>query len=245
MHIGTVIENLGYPKNEVRIYLAALDIGESTISDLAARVGMPRTSAQSIIEDMHARGLMNSYIKRRRRYWVAENPEKLMIALKEREAALKSIMPELQAKRFSHGGRPLIRIYNGSEQIKQIMDNIIDSQRHILAIVDWDDWLAFLGQDYLEDFIERRAKHFLKIRLLTPQTPSAAELKKRDEQELRHTKFLPQGADVKTCQFIYGNTLAIISLNKRKPVGVIMEDPDIAHTAALLFECIWQHSRES
>jgi sugar-specific transcriptional regulator TrmB len=76
MHIANVIQQLGYPPSEVKLYLAALDIGESTITDLSLKVGMPRTSVQTIIEDMHRRGLMNYYLKRRRRYWVAENPEK-------------------------------------------------------------------------------------------------------------------------------------------------------------------------
>lgn len=245
MHIGTVIEQLGYPPNEVRLYLASLDIGEATITDLAEKVGMPRTSVQTIIADMHKRGLMNYYQKKRRRYWVAENPEKLLITLKEREAALKSIMPELQSKRFGQGGRPIVRIYHGKDEIKLIMDDMVDSKRHINAIVSWDDWREYFGNDYVSDLIERRYKHFLRIRLLTPPTQSAKELKRRDAQEMRQTRFLPKHMSINNSNFMYGNTLAVISLNKRQPVGIIMEDPDIAHTANVLFECAWAQSLEA
>ncbi|MBI2355675.1 MAG: hypothetical protein HYV13_00525 [Candidatus Doudnabacteria bacterium] len=244
MHISTVIEQLGYPPSEVRLYLAALDIGESTITDLANKVGMPRTSVQSVIEDMQNRGLMHSYIKRKRRYWVAENPEKLMILLKEREAALKSIMPELQAKRFTHGGRFVVQIYNGPTQIKLIMDDIIDTKHHISAIVSWDEWKTFLGSDFVKDFIERRVQHFLRVRLLTAQTPSSVELKKLDEQSLRHTKFLPDNAGINNSIFIYGNKLAIISINKRQPMGIVIDDLDIAHSAEILFEALWNQCLE-
>jgi sugar-specific transcriptional regulator TrmB len=245
MHIYNTILQLGYPASEVKIYLAALDIGESTITDLANKVGMPRTSVQSIIEDMHRRGLMNCYLKRRRKYWVAENPEKLMISLKEREAALKSVMPELQSKRFAHGGPPIVRIYNGAEQIKLIMDDIIETKHHLLAIVDWDNLRNFLGAEFMDDFIERRYEHFLKIRLLALRTPLAIDLKKVDEQQLRRTRFLPQGAGINNSNFIYGNHVAIISLNKRQPIGIVMEDPDIAHTMAVLFESLWQQGLEN
>jgi sugar-specific transcriptional regulator TrmB len=245
MHIGTVIEQLGYPKSEVRIYVASLDIGEATITDLAAKVNMPRTSVQSIIDDMQRRGLMNCYLKRKRKYWVAENPDKLMIKLKESEAALKTIMPELQAKRFSHGGRPLVRLYNGVEQIKLVMEEIIAAQHHILATVDWDDWRALVGGEFMDDFIESRGQHFLHIRLLAPKTALSQELKQRDEKELRRTRFLPSGTDIKTSNFIFGNTLAIISLNKRRPIAIVMEDPDIAHTAAISFEALWQQSSDN
>lgn len=244
MHISNVIQQLGYPSSQVKIYLAALDLGEATITDLAGKVSMPRTSVQSIIEEMHKKGLMNYYLKRRRRYWVAENPEKLMISLKEREAALKSIMPELQSKRFAQGGRPIVRVYHGPEEIKLIMENMIDSKKHINAIISWDDWRFFFGDDYVDDFIENRYKHFLRIRLLTPKTPSSISLKERDSRELRQTRFLPTSMDIKNTNFIYDNTFAIISLNKRQPVGIVMEDPDIAHTASLLFESTWAQSSE-
>ena len=245
MHIGTVIEQLGYPKSQVRIYLAALDIGESTITDLAAKVKMPRTSVQSIIEDMHQRGLMNCYLKKRRKVWVAENPDKLMIKLREAEAALKTVMPELQAKRFAHGGRPRVRIYTGADQIKFVMEEILAAQRNVLGLVDWDDWRTLVGGDFMDDFIERRIQHFLKMRLLAPKTELSLQLKARDEKQFRSTRFLPSGADIKTSQFIYGNTLAIISLNKRKPVAIVMEDPDVVYTATLLFESLWRQSSDS
>lgn len=240
MHINTVISQLGYPPAEVKIYLAALEIGESTITDLAMKVNMPRTSVQSIIEDMHKRGLMNFYTKRKRRYWIAENPEKLLLIQKEREASLRAIMPELQSKRFAHGGRPIVRVFNGLEEIKLIMDDIITTQHHILGIVSWDDLRDFFGAEYMDDFVERRYKHFLKIRLITPNTPASQELKKQDELQLRYTKFLSKNIVIHNSTFIYANTYAIISLNKRRPVGIIMEDPDIVHTATVLFESLWQ-----
>ncbi len=244
MHIRSVIENLGYPKNEVSLYLAALDMGESTITDLAARVRIPRTTVQGVIEQMQRNGLMNCYIKRRRKYWVAENPEKLLISLKEREAALKSIMPELQAKRFGHGGRPVVSLYNGMEHIKLITDDIIDTKHNILGIIAWDEWRAFFGDSFVDDFIERRYRHFLKIRLLTPRTPTSVSLKEKDAAENRHTRFLAPDLDIHNTNFIYGNKVAIISLSKRRPIGIVIDDPDIAHTMSLLFESMWMQSPE-
>ena len=242
MHIGKVIENLGYPKNEVKIYLAALDIGESTITELALNLNMPRTSVQSTIEDMHSRGLMNYYLKKRRKIWVAENPDKLMIKLKESEAALKMIMPELQAKRFSHGGRPLVRLYNGVEQIKLVVDEIIATQRNMLAIKDWDEWVSVLGKEFADEFVERRCSHFLNIKLLTVKTSASVELKQQDERQLRHTRFLPLWANIKTTNFIFGNTVAIVLLNKRLPVAIVVEDPSAAHAATIFFESLWHQS---
>ncbi|MCC2631208.1 MAG: hypothetical protein K0S38_1017, partial [Candidatus Paceibacter sp.] len=84
--------------------------------------------------------------------------------------------------------------------------------------------------------------HFLKIRLLTTRTTLSRELKKNDDQELRTTCFLSNDSQIRTSNFFYGNKVAIISLNKKLPVGSIIEDQDIHDTMSVLFEALWQKS---
>src|SRR5581483_5696607 len=152
------------------VYLASLELGGSTATEIAAKAKLPRTSVNLIISGLQKKGLMNAYVRRRRRIWAAENPERLMITLKEREAALKLVLPELQSLRHDTGVKPTVRTYGGPDEIKQIMNDIIESKHHMSAILAWEDWTALLGKSYLDDFIETRYRHFLRIRLLTPRT---------------------------------------------------------------------------
>lgn len=242
MHIQTTIQQLGYSAAETKVYLAALSLGESTITELAKKAKLPRTSVQLVVEKLEQEGLLNLFLKRKHRFWVAENPEKLLIKLKEREAALKNVMPELQGMRYEAGARPMVKIYNGPEEIKQIMEDMLVTKHHIAAIVSWDDWREFFGAEYVDDFIRRRFEHFLKIRLITPRTSNAIRLKQTDDKELRLTRFLPAGAEIKNSNFIYANKVAIISLSKRQPVGILIEDIDVNNTLGILFESLWAQS---
>jgi len=246
MHIQTVLHQFGYPPGQVKIYLASLKMGEATVAEIAEQVAMPRTTVVELVNEMNKNGLMNYYVKKSRKYWSAENPDKLMIAAKEREAALKSILPQLHAMKFGSGqGKPNIRMYLGLEEVKNVFDDIIESQRHVTALVSWDDIKDYFGDDFMRDFIERRYTHFLKIRLITPKTKLAQELRQRDGKELRQTRFLPSQIELRRISnFIYGDKMAIISLNRKVPVGIIIQDPDIAHANLLYFESLWQHSQE-
>lgn len=244
MRVENVLVQLGYPANEVKVYLATLSLGESTITELAKKTEMPRTTIQSLVEDMHRKGLLNFYPKKDHKYWVAENPEKLLAAELAKESALKGILPELKAMRYSGGLKPTVKIYAGSDEVKHILDDIISTKHHLLAIVAWEEWIELFGADYIEDFIRRRAEHFLKVRLLAPNTPLAQSLKRRDQAELRQTKFLPAGIHIKNTNYIYGNKVAIISLNKHQPYGVILEDEDIADTLTVMFEALWRLSND-
>lgn len=95
MQYQKVIEQLGYSPKEAKVYLASLRLGEAHISDIAQKVQMPRTSVQTIVDKLHADGLMNFYVMRRYKYWVAENPERLLTNMRKREEAIEAALPEL------------------------------------------------------------------------------------------------------------------------------------------------------
>jgi sugar-specific transcriptional regulator TrmB len=166
-------------------------LSEATVSELAHKVEMPRTTVQEVLDHMQKKGLVSSYTKHTHKYWVAENPEKLIISLQEREEALKSILPELKALRPEMGNRPQVKVFQGVKEIKLILDDIIETKHHILALISWDDWVHFFGDEYIHDFIERRYKHFLKIRVVSPKTELSEKLKTTDSEQLRQTRFLP------------------------------------------------------
>jgi sugar-specific transcriptional regulator TrmB len=242
MKTRTVIEQLGYSPAEASVYLAALELGASSATDIAKKARIPRTSVNLIIAALNKKGLISAYIQRKRKIWSAENPEKLLVALKEREATLTAALPTLQSLRHDPAAQPKIRAYNGVDEIHRIMDDILDTKQHISALLPWDGWLGLLGTPYLEDFIEKRYRHYLRIRVLTPKSKEAAALKQKDGEELRTTQFLPAATEINDCTFVYANKIAIISLNKKAPFGIVIEDEDIHHSMEVLFESLWHQS---
>lgn len=97
MQIQKTIEQLGYTPNEAKVYLATLSLGEAHISDIATRVKLPRTSTQLVIDKLHKDGLVNFYVQRRYKYWVAEKPERLLQIIQKREEAMREVLPTLSA----------------------------------------------------------------------------------------------------------------------------------------------------
>lgn len=94
-----VIEQLGYSPKEAKVYLASLSLGEAHISDIADKAKIPRSTAQVIVDRLQKDGLMNFYVMRRYKYWVAEKPERLLDMLKQREAIIETALPKLVAIR--------------------------------------------------------------------------------------------------------------------------------------------------
>lgn len=243
MHLQRVVEQLGYGELEAKTYLASLNLGEATVTEIALKARIPRTSCYHALEALRKDGLMRFYVKKRRRYWIAENPSQLSIILRTKEAALKEALPELQGLRHETGVKPTVRFYDGNEGIRVILSDILEEKRHILSLTSLEDMLILLEERF-RDFIRERHTRFLRVRFLTNRSPETLALKKRDAEELRTTRFLPEEYRLRNSTFIYGNRVAIMSLNKKRPVGIIIEDEDIAETQTMLFESLWRQSND-
>src|SRR3990167_781379 len=246
MQTQKIIEALGYTPNEAKVYLAALGLGECHVSEIAAKLKLPPSSVQVIVDKLHKNGLMNFYVKNRYKYWVVENPERLLTQLKQREDAVRAAMPALAALRKKMGGktgRPTVKVFSGRDDIKNIFDDIIETKHHILGIIPEDSFLGlFVGTFIMEDFIDSRARNFLRIRVLVPETPAGKALAKNAGEMLREVRFLPERIGIQTAIFIYGDKVANIMFNQKQPTAVLIEDPSIRETKAAVFEELWDIS---
>lgn len=242
MQAQKALEQLGYTKGEAKVYLAALSFGETHVSDIAHKIRQPLSTTQTIVDKLHQDGLMNFYVRKRYKYWVAEKPAHLLSKLKEREDVLQSVLPELEALHRGEGGKPSVKVYVGVEEIRLIYDDMLETKRPIVGVIPWEDWIELLGRRFMEDFIEKRLRRGLRMRTLIPPSDIAAELRERDSAELRETRYLPEDLPVKTTLFIYGGKVAVISLNRKQPTAILIEDTDVRETMLVFFESVWQRS---
>lgn len=239
-----LLKQVGLSPKEASLYLAALEVGEGTVSGLAKEAHLPRTTIYEIIGPLLEKGLLSFYIKKKRRYFVAADPQKLIQASKEKHAALVRSLPELRARYNASTSAPKIRFYEGREGIKIILSDILAEKRPFYATTAIGDFHKLAGE-YFANFIKERIKRHLPVKLLTNTSKESLELKKTDEQELRQTRFVPERYKFKTANYIYGDKVAIISLGGRNPLGIIIEDPAITETQKMYFEFMWEKSRKS
>lgn len=236
MSIFKVLLDLGLSKKEANVHLAILELGESGLSDIARAAKIPRTSCYGIIEDLIGKNYVTFYVKRKKKYYLAEEPEKILKSLKDKYSLVEAALPQLKAISSKNGVKPKIRFYEGEQGVKQILNEIIGESKNFLAITSVDD--AYKIIESFEDFIQRRIERSLRVKLLTNYSPLSLKLKEKDTEELRETRFVPEKFHFKSANFIFGNKVAIISL-KKNLLGIIIEDEDISETFRMYFEAIW------
>lgn len=242
MHIQKTIERLGYSKNEAKTYLTSLHFGSSTVSELALKTEIPRTSLKIILEKLNNDGLISYMIRKGSKYWTAENPEKFLFRIHENEEAIKAILPRLEMLRHKKGiTNPMVKVFIGPSELRLIHDDIIESKQHLYGIITWDKWLKAEGSR-ADDFTEERIKNFLRSSLLVPKTPESVTLKQRIGKDFQDLRFLPTSFQIENTTLIYGSKVAFISLSGKTPTAVLIDAKDVHNMMFAFFKNLWELS---
>lgn len=126
------IQKLGLSDKEAKVYLAALQLGPQPVQDIARKAGVNRATTYVMIEALTKKGLMASFDRGKKRYFSAEQPDRLLSVLhvqveelKEREREFSQVLPELRALLSGAAERPRVRFFEGAEGLRSIREEIL------------------------------------------------------------------------------------------------------------------------
>lgn len=127
--ITPILCSLGLLESEIKTYMAALKNGASTVLDISKKTKLSRQATYVAIDGLVQRGLMSSSLQGKKRFYAAEHPDKLLayakrkkLELEDRVADLERMVPQLELR--MGGDKPVVRVYEGKEGIKAIIEDI-------------------------------------------------------------------------------------------------------------------------
>ena len=123
MDINQTLKNLGLTDQEVRIYLASLELGAASVQKVATRANIKRPTAYVIAKTLIDKGFMGSFVDRSGIKLTAEAPEKLLTISKRRQEDLTNILPQLQALQATKTDKPQITYYEGKNAYFVIVED--------------------------------------------------------------------------------------------------------------------------
>ncbi len=238
---------LGFSSKEADIYLSLLELGKGTVSQIAQRAAINRTTCYHILNSLLTRGVVNISGKEPKQEYAAENPDKIIAMfnhyIEKNQAFIeqaKNIIPQLKSI-HNVKDRPKVRFYEGMEGIKEVYEDTLTSKEPIRAFAHVEDNNVALPE-YFPDYYFRRAKKKIPIRAIFPDTPAARELRKDDKIQIRQTALVPADKYSFTPEInIYNNKIMIASW--REELGITIESAEIAEAMKKIFELAWLEAK--
>lgn len=235
-----ILGDLGLSENESQVYLAALGLGPTTIMRIAQAAEIRRTTAYSVIDSLQQKGLITIQVHGFKKKFAAEDPQRLETILDTRRKKLHDALPEFSALYNLQGGESFIKYYSGIEAVKNVYESLIrDIKPHqdYLVMANQDQWLN-LDKDYFLDFLHRRAKLPINIRMMFQETPLGREWQQQEKNFNSRIKILPKDTRLKTNLVITPQRVVIHQLSQ--PVmAMVIENKSIIQMHKEMFEIIW------
>jgi predicted DNA-binding transcriptional regulator len=234
--IESALEAWGLTTKEIKVYLVLLELGEATTLRISELTRINRTTLYDLLEALVKKGVAGSTTKEKVKYFYAAKPEVLIDGLKEKQEAIKKILPALVERAGIVGKRPKIEFYEGHKGIDAIHQDVLGVAKNIYAYGSY----AITGKaaKYQSlDFRKRRIK--LKIPIVAVTDASATEIEMLKQTEYRRfTKIYidPALQDMPTWTYIYENKVAILLFEKEQFFGFVVESPSIVAKEQFLFD---------
>jgi len=236
------LERVGLTKNDRKVYLALIELGISTVSDLTKRTSLHRSYVYDILDKLIDMGLVSFTIKNKKKYFDTENPDRILQILKNKEQEIKEskieinkILPELVKRQKIKIEKQEAKIFIGKEGIKSILEDVLKTKKDFVAF-GAEGKFKDIFKWYFDNWQNRRIK--LKIRYKIIYNSRLKGKRPTKEQKLVKIRFLPEKYEFPATNIIYGNKIAII-VWEISPIGFVLESEKAVKSFLSYFALLW------
>lgn len=238
----SALKSIGLTDNEITIYLATLELGESSATGIAKRANLARPTTYDCLKSLNEMGLISTVIKNKVKLFQAANPEKIVEIQKERLHKIENLLPELKLKQQMSFESSRISQYEGISGVKNVIDDLLYTKEPIKTFSSTQDLMGKLTY-YFPHYITKRIELQIPIKVLTEKTSQSINWKKEGEKSFRELRFFPEDFSLPNAVFLYANKVSMIDL-KNDPTGIIIENKDLNETFSKIFDLVWEVSKK-
>ncbi len=238
------LKDLGFTENEARVYLALLELGPATTTEIGRLAKINRTTGYAVLESLASQGLVNPIGETKIQKFAAENPENVVSFLenkvKENQEKLRHaqiLLPELLSV-YNTKEKPKVKFYEGVERLKEAFEDTLTTKGELLAYAVGTDMFKTISREYFQDYTKRKVDRNIKVRVIAPDDAESRAVVTRDKEELRESRLVPKDKFYFSVETnIYNNK--VISISWKEKFAVIVESEEIASAQRKIFELAW------
>ncbi len=245
---------IGFTKNESKVYLELLKLGTQAVSIIAKKSGLNRTTTYSILRSLEKKGVISSYVQNSIKVFSANDPNSLVGYLDQQcntfdyyKTQILGIIPKFRALVDQYDfARPTVGYYDGVEGVKQLMYDALSAKDVFRAYLALPKWLEFGLKNFLLEYKDFRITNKkVPLRAIVPETPAVrAFFEENYDASSIMTKLLyvDQGryaALFENEMNIYNDQVSILHLDKGEEYGVVLKNQQIADMHKAIFDQAW------
>ncbi len=183
---------LGLNQGEAKVYIALLNNGDSTATELSSKTGLGRTNIYNYAKTLQEKGLISDFERNSKVFFQATDPKELYSMLDSRKKELSNLslehlnlLPRFEKLFHQQGKTPNVRLYMGKKDWKKLMKTIYldhQSKEMYILVPDLDNYQP-PSPVYQSSLYTNKVFTYL----ITNKSSDIGSFKRRDERKLRKT----------------------------------------------------------
>lgn len=248
--INETLQNLGFSPKEAEVYLAILESGKVSPTDVGKLTGINRTTVYSVAKELMKRGVIAEDLGGETLYLVARPPSDLEAMVKKEEKQLhekkqlvSSAITELTkyAKNTKYSVPKIVFI--GEDDLEQYLYKQTPAWNESVMSGDGHWWgfqdASFVRyyEDWIDWYWQKGSPKTMKLKLVSNKSAEGIKKKKYSNRQI---KFWQEGKDFTATTWIIGDYVVMIVTSARPHYLVEICDSVLAHNMREVFKGIWK-----
>jgi transcriptional regulator TrmB len=196
------LQQLGYSPNQAKIYLALLEIGQTTVGPIVKKTSLHRQVIYNTLDELAKLDLVQSALKNNRQNFEIIDPHRIIDNIKKQESLAEDLLPELLAKQKKTRAAQEVKVYEGVEGFQAMHLNNIKRQptnsAYYVMGAGGPHWVELMQKkNFLSKYEKIRMEKNIKIELIGYEEireqwqQLLKDVPFQSEKDLKFFKFLP------------------------------------------------------
>lgn len=246
--LSQCLTQLGCGDKECRFFLACFKLGPSSISDIASKARLQRSTAYLLAEQLAEKGLLTQDYRTYNKLYTAATPQtlvRLLEAKKRRVARLSADMQDnittLESLYNASEALPVVTTYHGPSGLVSIWKDILGASGEILLWTNQATEPRLFASSQHQQFINERLQRKLPIRVLAVDNREGRALLPGDSELLRQTRLLPPDTTFSAETYLYDDKMTILDY-QNSLFGLVITNRLVHEAQKAMFEMAWEIS---
>ncbi|PIZ94242.1 MAG: hypothetical protein COX81_03970 [Candidatus Magasanikbacteria bacterium CG_4_10_14_0_2_um_filter_37_12] len=177
MNLTPHLQTLGLSKNEAKVYIELLKLGQTNVGPVVSKTRLHRQLVYEALNKLVDKKLTSFVIKNNRKYFQAAPPVNILKLIEKKEELAKQILPELSKLQINSIDKIEIHTLYGQKGFFDNLAEVINSAHDtdgIIRIIGGakdTDFYRTIGEKY-PDYVKLLEKKKVKKYLIAPDSSS-------------------------------------------------------------------------
>lgn len=251
----TILKEIGLTEAESKIYIALLDLGETTVGPIADKSGVAYSKIYILLEKLINKGLASYITKNKVKYFSPADPKKILDYLdskkeniEKQKNEIEKILPNLQKKLKFVKEKERVEVFEGYEGLKTVYNEELD-------LLNENDEILVIGgsagaytdktkyQLFFKKINELRLKKKIRYKIIFNENVKNEEnVTFWEKQDLTNVRYLLQ--DTPASLNIHSDRVMIIYWTKEMPKVFLISSKVAADSFKKYFEALWDIAKK-